>query len=77
MRAQEGGYLDLLGEGGGEHHGLALAGHCVLLHDAADLRLKPHVQHAICLVQHQETRGRGASVSLLYRTCIIIIPTCT
>ena len=53
-------HLDLLGKGGREHHGLPLphGRHGVLLHDAADLRLKPHVQHAICLIQYQVTRYR-------------------
>ena len=48
-----GQHLDLLGEGGGEHEGLPLAGgrHVVLLHDAADLGLEPHVQHPVGLVQ--------------------------
>lgn len=48
-------HLDLLGERGREHHGLALAHrrHPILLHNATDLRLKPHVQHTVSLVQHQ------------------------
>ena len=48
-------HLDLLGERGREHHGLALAHrrHPILLHNATDLRLKPHVQHTVSLIQHQ------------------------
>ena len=48
-------HLDLLGERGREHHGLTLTHrrHPILLHNAADLRLKPHVQHTVSLVQHQ------------------------
>jgi len=55
-------YLDLLGEGGGEHHGSALAsrGHRVLLHDTADLWLKTHVQHAVSLVQNQKPAQQGS-----------------
>ena len=46
-------YLNLFGEGGGEHERLAIArlGHRVLLDDATDLWLEPHVQHAVSLVQ--------------------------
>ena len=49
-------YLDLLGEGCAEHHGLtdAFRRHRVLLHDASDLGLETHVQHAVGLVQDQE-----------------------
>jgi hypothetical protein len=49
--------LDLLGEGGREEQRLALPGgrHVLLLHDAADLRLEAHVQHAVGL------RGGGAA----------------
>ena len=52
-------YLDLLGEGGAEHHGLtqALGGHGVLLHDAPDLGLEAHVEHAVRLVQNQVALG--------------------
>lgn len=48
-------YLDFLGEGGTEHHGLADAfrWHCILLHNASDLWLKTHVQHAVSLIQDQ------------------------
>lgn len=48
--------LNLLGEGGTEHHGLADAfrWHCILLHNASDLWLKTHVQHAVSLIQDQE-----------------------
>ena len=62
-------HLDLLGERGREHHGLTLTHrrHPILLHNAADLRLKPHVQHTVSLVQHQisceggreEREGKG------------------
>ena len=45
--------LDLFWEGRGEHERLAFAraGHVLALHDAADLGLKAHVQHAVGLVQ--------------------------
>lgn len=48
-------YLDLLWEGGAEHHGLADAfrWHCILLHNASDLWFKTHVQHAVSLIQDQ------------------------
>lgn len=52
-------YLDLLGEGSTEHHGLphAFRGHRVLLYNASDLWLKAHIQHAIGLVKDQEAVG--------------------
>ena len=48
-------HLDLFGERGREHHGLPLTHrwHPILLHNAADLWLEPHVQHPVSLVQHQ------------------------
>ena len=57
-------YLDLLGEGGAEHHRLpaALSGHRVLLHDTSDLGLETHVQHAISLIQNQVATGTNAAV---------------
>ena len=62
-------YLDLLGEGSTEHHGLtdAFRGHGVLLHDASDLGLKTHVQHPVSLVQHQvaDRDDRNSSLSTL------------
>lgn len=53
-------YLDFLWEGCAEHHGLANAfgRHGVLLHDASDLRLEAHVQHAVGLVQDQEAEHK-------------------
>ena len=68
-------YLDLLGEGGREHHCLPLphAGHVVLLHDAADLWLKPHVQHPICLIQHQVTMCEYAHVHACVHECVLLI----
>lgn len=56
-------YLDLLGEGSAEHHGLtdAFRGHGVLLHDASDLGLKTHVQHPVSLIQHQVTNRETGS----------------
>lgn len=38
-------YLDLLREGGTEHHGLsdAFGWHCILLHNSSDLWLETHV----------------------------------
>ena len=46
-------YLDLLGEGGGEHHGLAniRTWHVVLFHNPPDLRLETHVKHPVRLVK--------------------------
>lgn len=51
-------YLDLLWESSTEHHGLAnaLRRHCILLHDASNLRFKSHVQHAVSLIQDQEAK---------------------
>ena len=53
--------LDLLWESGREHHGSSLSHgrHGVLLHDPPDLGLKPHVQHSVCLIQHQVSEGGG------------------
>lgn len=47
--------LDLLGECRGEHQRLSLADgrHARALHDAPDLWLEAHVEHSVCLVQHQ------------------------
>ena len=50
-------HLDLLGEGGREHHGLSAlvgAGHVVLLDDPADPGLEAHVQHTVGFVKTQE-----------------------
>ena len=60
--------LNLFGEGGREHHGLPLSHgrHRVLLHNPPDLRLEPHVQHPVRLVQNQvsgEKRGEFRSVT--------------
>ena len=59
-------YLDLLGEGGTEHHGLAHAfrWHCILLHDTSDLGLKAHVQHTIGLIQHKVATGNDTQTIL-------------
>lgn len=45
-------YLNLLGKGGTEHHGLACAfwWHGVLLHNTSDLWLKTHVQHSVSFI---------------------------
>ena len=53
--------LNLFGESGGEHHCLSVSHgrHRVLLYDAPDLRLKPHVQHSVCLIQNQVPRVEG------------------
>ncbi|GIX64757.1 mediator of RNA polymerase II transcription subunit 6 [Babesia caballi] len=46
--------LDLLGEGGAEHHRLAPGlRHVAVVHDAADLRGETHIKHAIGFVQNQ------------------------
>ena len=57
--------LDLLGEGGAEHEGLAFASrwHGVLLHDSTDLRLKTHVQHAVSLIQHKVAKRKEKMAS--------------
>lgn len=56
--------LDLVRERGAEHHSLARPRHAymsipagmptMLFNHFADLRTEAHIQHAICLVQHQE-----------------------
>lgn len=67
--------LDLFGEGGGEHEGLALAGggHVVLLHDATDLRLETHVQHPVSLIQHQVPVGEGGGVRVVVVMGVVVI----
>ena len=45
-------YLDFLGKSGGEHEGLAVVGHVLLLYDAANLRFEAHIQHSVGLIQH-------------------------
>lgn len=51
-----GEHLDLAREGGTVHERLALSfgWHALLLHNAADLGLEAHIQHAISLVEHKE-----------------------
>lgn len=53
-------YLDFLGEGGTEHHGLAssFSGHGVLLHNTSDLRFKTHIKHSVCLIKDQITKKK-------------------
>ena len=49
-------HLNLLGEGGGEHHGLSSlvgARHVVLLDDPADLGLEAHVKHTVGFIKTQ------------------------
>ena len=50
-------YLNLLWKGGTKHQCLpdARLGHGVLIHDAADLWLKAHVQHTISFIKHKES----------------------
>ena len=50
-----GEHLDVAGEGGGKHEGLAVGdvGHVLTLDDAADLGLETHVQHPVGLVQNE------------------------
>lgn len=50
-------YLNLLGKGGTEHHGLACTfwWHGVLLHNTSDLWLKTHVQHSVSFIENQVT----------------------
>jgi len=49
--------LNFLWKRSTEHQRLSSASwrHGILLHNAPDLRLKAHVQHAIGLIQHQIT----------------------
>lgn len=49
--------LNFLGKRSAKHESLPLPGarHVVLLNNAANLRLKAHVQHAVGLVQHEES----------------------
>lgn len=64
-----GQHLDLLGKSGRKHECLSLAsrGHGVLLHNAANLGLKSHIQHAVSLIQHQEPIGRVPLVDVRRR----------
>ncbi|EPY42848.1 ATP-dependent RNA helicase [Angomonas deanei] len=59
--------LDFLGEGGGVQQRLAFAGagHVAVasLDDLTDLGLKPHVQHAVRLIEHKETDIAEAHVA--------------
>lgn len=52
-----GEFLDLTGEGGGEHEGLALTGQVETLDDLADLGLKAHVEHTIGLIENEPATG--------------------
>lgn len=47
--------LDVTGESGREHEGLAVVdlGHILTLDDTTDLRLETHVQHAVSLIKNQ------------------------
>mmetsp|Transcript_76453 Transcript_76453/g.123642 ORF Transcript_76453/g.123642 Transcript_76453/m.123642 type:complete len:309 (-) Transcript_76453:692-1618(-) len=58
VKEVQGHVLHLTWERGGEHHGLSALGawlwHAVLLHNAANLRLKSHVQHSVSLVECQK-----------------------
>jgi len=51
--------LDFFGEGGREHEGLSVTGarHVFLFDDSSDLRLEPHIQHPIGLVQCEVSDG--------------------
>jgi hypothetical protein len=55
--AQEvaGEHLDVAGEGGGKHEGLATVGgrHVLTLDNAADLGLETHVQHAVSFIKNK------------------------
>jgi hypothetical protein len=50
-------HLNFLGECSAKHQSLPLTGgrHIVLLDNATDLRLKAHVEHAVSLIQNEES----------------------
>mmetsp|Transcript_32722 Transcript_32722/g.90281 ORF Transcript_32722/g.90281 Transcript_32722/m.90281 type:complete len:301 (+) Transcript_32722:869-1771(+) len=52
--------LAILGEGGREHHRLALflRLHAMLFNNFPDLRLETHVQDPVCLIEHQDVHTR-------------------
>eukprot|EP00968_Pinguiococcus_pyrenoidosus_P011761 scaffold977_cov253-Pinguiococcus_pyrenoidosus.AAC.22 len=59
--------LNLSRKSGTEHECLAIRGprHVLLFHDAPDLRLEAHVQHAVGLVENQETAALEAHAAAL------------
>ena len=59
--------LDIAGEGGTEHESLAVAHarHVFALHDATNLRLETHVEHAISLIQYKVANVREADTTAL------------
>ena len=58
--------LDLHWEGGAEHEGLSLEGHVRLDHDAANLRLEPHVEHSVGLVENQKLNAVESDAPALH-----------
>lgn len=63
-----GKHLDVAGEGGREHEGLALAGrrHVLTLDDAANLGLETHVKHTISLVEDEVLDVAQRDATTLY-----------
>ena len=57
--------LNLLGECRTEHERLSVARHVQILHDLTNLRLEAHVQHAISLVEHEESDVRQGNTTAL------------
>ena len=62
-------YLNFLRECGTKHKCLSIASfwHCILFHNPSDLRFKSHIQHTICLVQHQKPADERLSDKLQLR----------
>jgi hypothetical protein len=62
-----GEHLDVTGESGRKHERLASGGrrHVLALDNAANLRLKTHVQHAISLVEHKVLDARKGDTATL------------
>jgi hypothetical protein len=62
-------YLNFLWECGTKHKCLSIASfwHCILFHNPSDLRFKSHIQHTICLVQHQKPVDERLSNQLQLR----------
>lgn len=63
-----GKHLDIAGEGGGKHEGLAVlhTGHVLALHNSSNLRLETHVKHAVSLVKHKVLDVLQGDATTLY-----------
>lgn len=61
-------HLNLLGEGGTEHHSSPLPSrwHSVLLDYTTDLGLKTHVQHSVSFIQDQEPGKQTTKFDLTF-----------